>query len=626
MKEGILKFLPSVWLIPLLSICLYSGGAGSQFRFAFFPLMALTSLRLPPPAILLVGASFSAFYALMALMGDASGAGDLLPVTAELTAYLLTSWCAAKVASFIAGEESRFRLAETNFQGLSNELSRRSMNLQATLDALSQAHARLQRLDSEKTAFLAKIAHEIRTPLTGIRSYSEILLSYGDLDRETEREFMEVIQSESLRLTNLVNDLLDLIKIETGKHEPAIGMVDAAELITAGMKVMQPAAEKRGLELTSDIPPEPVAVRADRGQITQVIINLLSNAVKFTSRGSITLGFRKGTEFAEFFVGDTGEGIFPGEEEKIFDEFYRVLDNVPERPAGSGLGLSICKKIVEIHGGTIRVESRIGEGSTFSFTIPLFNGVLHDRGIPLREKSRHSPGEVRPILVVVRNTVKRMCLRKSLENVGYSTYGAVSYDKACDLIKYSPIDLIIGETADDRAGVETLASAVQDEGTPFFLAHFHVEPQEDISIAFNGYIWKPFERNQLLQAMEPLKMGRKRIAIISKNSEESRILQMLLGIEGYQVTLIGNNTRLPISCTEFGPNAVIIGTYAEEELDTIISALKKVPQLAGTPLLLVLDEKPHGNLRLVSAPHQDDKPLIFGLSPLIHEIERAILK
>jgi len=625
MDKRLFNILAALSVVPLIALCLFTGGASSAARFAFFPLMTLLALRLSPNAILVAGAGFFGSYVLMLSMNMPSGS-PLTSAATELICYAITTWGAAVMARSVAMERNQFRLAEAAFQGLSNELSHRSLNLQATLDALSQAHSKLQYLDRNKTTFLANIAHELRTPLSGIRSYSEILLTYDDLEVSTQREFLEIIQNESVRLTNLVNDLLNLIKIETGNIELAIGRVDGAELIERCIKVMKPTAEAKGLALESSVPHENVFIKADPGQMTQVIINLLNNAVKFTQQGGITVKVRPKGEFAEFSVTDSGEGLFPDEQEKIFDEFYRVLDSVPNRPAGTGLGLSICKKIVEFHGGIISVESRIGAGSTFSFTIPLFGRDDHALMIDPEKRARRIPEEFRPILVVMRNTVKRMCLRKGLENVGYKTYGAVTYEKAGDLVKSSPVDLIIGEITDNADGLELLSNTAHREGTPFYMAHFHAEPPEVISMAVNGYIWKPFERHQLLQALKSLPMKRNRITIISPDMDESRMLQMLLGVEGYTISLFSNDARLVHSCTEFNPDVIIIGSFDEQHLGTIVRGIKATEQVANIPLILALAEKPRGHIKLVTTPLQDDKPLLFGLSPLIQEIEGAIFK
>ena len=419
-NEKLRDILLQLSILPLVAVCLYTGRASSPFRFFFFPLLPLISVYLAPQAVLLTGIAFSSLQIVLIIV-TGPDLQSLPRDAAEVACYLLTTWAATRIAAARAEEKRRFSLAETTFQGLGNELSHRTTNLQTAYDVLSQAHTRLQDLDRNKTAFLANIAHELRTPLSSIRAYSEILLTYDDLDSANQREFTEIIQNESVRMTNLVNELLNLVKIETGKIELAAGKVDAVEVIGECIGIMKAMAVAKGLTLEAPPVSDTVCVNADAGQLKQVLINLINNALKFTRHGGVTVGVVLQGPSAEFFVADTGEGIFPEEQEKIFQEFYRVLDSVPNRPAGTGLGLSICRRIVEIHGGTMSVESEVGKGSTFRFTIPLF---ASEKPLFVTESGVHpkrDQGELRPILVVCGTTVKWMCLRKSLEEVGYKT-------------------------------------------------------------------------------------------------------------------------------------------------------------------------------------------------------------
>lgn len=614
-------------ILPLLAVCLFTGGASSPFRFFFFPLLSLLSLHMAPNAVLQTGIAFSLFYAVLPLLNKAAGTSALAPAVLEFVCYILTTLAATRIASVRHEENRRYLIAESTFQGISNELSHRSMNLQTTLDALSQAHSKLQELDRNRTGFLSNIAHELRTPLSGIRSYSEILLTYNDLDNATQREFTEIIHSESVRLTNLVNELLNLIKIQTGKIELALGRVDAAELIDNCIKVMKPMAAERGLQLTASIPPDTVHIKADMDQVTQVLINLVNNAIKFTRQGGVTVGVVSKGDEADFFVSDTGEGIFPEEQEKIFEEFYRVLDNVPDRPQGSGLGLSICKKIVEFHGGEISVESSIGKGSTFRFTIPLLSSgdqpLLPDAGL----KPRRHHDQFRPILVVIENNAERAFLRKSLEGVGYKTIGAMTYDNACLLAKASPVDLIIAEILNNREGLESLSALALSEGTPFFMAYFYSEPPGIISLVISAYVWKPFDSYQILQLIEPFKKNRMKFAIISPDMDESRMLQMILGVEGYATSVFSNVDDFIPCCDSLCPDAIIIGSFAAHLVDNIVLRVSAVKAMAQVPLFLVLNNtKPGGQVKLVTLSAQFNRPLQFGLSPLIQEIENELFK
>lgn len=549
----------------------------------------------------------------------------LIAVT-EFIFYLLTALVAARVAMTVTRERTQFRLAESTFQGLSTELSNRTINLQTTLEKLSLVHAKLENVDRNKTTFMGDIAHELRTPLSGIRSYSEILLSYEDLDVPTQREFLEIIQNESVRMSKIVNDMLNLIKLEAGNIKLALGKVSSPELIEECIKVMLPMAAAKNLSLDSRIPPVSIYIKADKGQVMQVLVNLVSNAVKFTQNGGITIGVALKEQWAEFFVTDSGDGIFPAEQEKIFDEFYRVLDNVPSQPTGTGLGLSICKKIVESHEGKITVESSIGKGSTFRFTIPLF---FDGEKLPVtisEEMSTRRSEEFRPILVVIKNTVKRTCLRKSLENLGYNTFGATSSEKALSLLESSSVDIIITELNSSIDEIEPLLTLTASEKMPVYMSYFYVEPPELISLVITGYIWMPFDRHQILTLFESLKMPRKKISIVTPYMDESRLLQTILGIEGYATALASNDDKFVDNIISFLPEAIIIGTFAGEQIDIIVNKIKTTAKVANVPLILALKESPPRNVKLITLPAQGDRPLLFGLSPLVQKIESELFK
>jgi signal transduction histidine kinase len=232
---------------------------------------------------------------------------------------------------------------------------------------------RLKELDQMKSDFVSNVSHELRTPLTSIKGSVDNMLDglTGPLN-EKQIRYLVRIKSNSDRLSRLINDLLDLSKIEAGRIDvrPATLLMNAlAEEIAEHLKPL--AAEKRiGIEVAA---PDPqVTVWADRDKVTQVLTNLIGNAVKFTPHdGKITIAIvRNGNEWVQISVADTGPGIVAEEADRIFTKFYQIADTDKQRPKGSGLGLAISKALVEMHGGKIWVESELGRGSTFSFTLP----------------------------------------------------------------------------------------------------------------------------------------------------------------------------------------------------------------------------------------------------------------
>ncbi|MEL7121390.1 MAG: sensor histidine kinase, partial [Bacteroidota bacterium] len=262
-------------------------------------------------------------------------------------------------------------------------------------NAAIAAEAAAKEADLAKTAFLNTVSHELRTPLTSILGFAR--LNKRNLEQKvipeinkeadkaqkaanTNSSNLDIITSEGQRLTDLINELLDLAKIESGKVDWKIAPQQPRDLVDSAIHATTALfAEKSELELIKEIPDDLPMVMADKDRIQQVLINLISNAVKFTNSGHIKLGITESQDHKiTTYIEDTGSGIPSDQIEKIFERFQQVEDNQSGKPKGTGLGLPICKEIVEYHGGEIWVESRLGEGSTFYFTLLIVGNPADD--------------------------------------------------------------------------------------------------------------------------------------------------------------------------------------------------------------------------------------------------------
>lgn len=232
---------------------------------------------------------------------------------------------------------------------------------------------RLKDLDKMKSDFVSNVSHELRTPLTSIKgSVDNMLDGLTGLLNEKQIRYLARIKSNTDRLSRLINDLLDLSRIEAGRIEvrPATLLLTAlAEEVAEHLK---PLAAEKLIRIEVPSPDPEVTVWADRDKVTQVLMNLIGNAVKFTPQdGKVTVAIEKnGSDYIQISIADTGPGILPEEANKIFSKFYQVDNIDKQKPKGSGLGLAISKALVEMHGGKIWVESEVGRGSTFHFTLP----------------------------------------------------------------------------------------------------------------------------------------------------------------------------------------------------------------------------------------------------------------
>ncbi|MEW6408629.1 MAG: ATP-binding protein [Nitrospirota bacterium] len=229
---------------------------------------------------------------------------------------------------------------------------------------LIEANRRLEELDKRKSAFMADISHELRTPLTAIRGAMDYLIAKSD---GGTTPFLEIVKNNADRLTRLVNDLLDLSRIEMGTIGMMLKPYDISTLINEIVITFQPLASEKKIELEVSTK-RGLVTSIDEDRIRQVLINLISNALQFTPEGGkITVRAYEENSNVVVSVSDNGTGIAPEDQEKIFEKFHKVKDSGSR---GAGLGLAICKGIVEAHGGSIRVESEVGKGSNFVFTLP----------------------------------------------------------------------------------------------------------------------------------------------------------------------------------------------------------------------------------------------------------------
>ncbi len=243
----------------------------------------------------------------------------------------------------------------------------------------------LRRLERVRRDFIANISHELRTPLASVRLLAETLEDAIDTDPEQAQAFVEKIENEVHHLTALVTELLDLSRIESGQTPMSIEPVEAELLVREVMARMLPQAQRHRVQLGTEIEQGKTLVAADSRQITRVLVNLLHNAIKYTpSGGTVVIGTRpqngSGGTAQSFFVRDTGAGIPPEDLPRIFERFYKVnrarskaAFSMPGslESGGSGLGLAIARHVVEAHGGRIKAESTLGQGSIFTFTLPV---------------------------------------------------------------------------------------------------------------------------------------------------------------------------------------------------------------------------------------------------------------
>jgi signal transduction histidine kinase len=257
-----------------------------------------------------------------------------------------------------------------------DELGALAANLNRMNDELGRPYEELESVSKHKSEFLANMSHELRTPLNAIIGFSEVLQQqmFWQLN-EQQLGYVDDVLDAGRHLLSLINDILDLSKVEAGKMELDLADVSLPETLQSGLTMHGERATKGGITLGLNIEPDEIVIRADERKVRQVVFNLISNAVKFTpSGGRIDVSAQLTDGLVEVAVTDTGSGIPPEDQEVIFEEFGQARGDGTGRPEGTGLGLPLSRKFIELHGGRLWVESVEGEGSTFRFTLPVKAG------------------------------------------------------------------------------------------------------------------------------------------------------------------------------------------------------------------------------------------------------------
>lgn len=382
---------------------------------------------------------------------------------------------------------------------------------QKMVDDLIEARDKAEESDRLKSAFLMNISHEIRTPLNSIMGFADLLAGQTTNPEEVRKQGA-LIYKNGHRLLNLINNILKISKIDAGAETLSLTVFSPAKLIEEVVSLFSPQASKRGLELSAVVSSveSSLMVEADRLKIHQVIDNLVGNALKFTEKGSIKLGFEVGDGKLKFFVSDTGRGIPQSEYGKIFERFYQADTSLNRGYEGVGLGLAICRSMVNLMGGKIWVDSVEGKGSEFMFEIPVRfinaepENVLTNQ-LP-QQWEKHSK-ESKTIMVVDDDEPSLLMMKAMLSSAGYKALFASGGYEALDLLKQNPeISLILLDIKMPVLdGMETLKQIRQMGINAVIVATTaYALPGDEQRIrqsGFDDYISKPINRTQIVNLL-----------------------------------------------------------------------------------------------------------------------------
>jgi signal transduction histidine kinase/DNA-binding response OmpR family regulator len=463
----------------------------------------------------------------------------------------------------------------------------------------SHARAAAEEADAAKSSFLSTVSHELRTPLTSVLGFAKIIRRrleerlfpmVPEDDRKVAQakkqviENLDVVVSEGERLTKLIDDVLDLAKIEAGKFTWNMATVTMGDVIDRATSATASLFEAKKLRLIRKVEPDLPVITGDQDRLIQVVINLISNAVKFTDAGSITCSARRDGDELIISVIDSGIGISPADQPKVFEKFKQVGDTLTDKPKGTGLGLPICKEIIEYHGGHIWVESEPGKGSTFSFTLPIAEAAT-GADLPLRKRridiealmrqlrervDTHQPRD-KSVLVVDDDPNIRSLLHQELADAGYRVRLAEDGRKALTLIREETPGLVILDVMmPEMNGFDVAAVLKNDPLTmdiPIIILSIVEDKERGFRLGVDRYLTKPIDTASLFHEVDALLdqgKSKKRVMVVDEDVSTVRTITDVLEARGYQV-VEANGSDLVSRAVHSKPDVIILNSLLSSE-------------------------------------------------------------
>jgi PAS domain S-box-containing protein len=376
-------------------------------------------------------------------------------------------------------------------------------------NAIIKAREKAEQSDRLKSAFLANMGHEIRTPMNGILGFSE-LLKNKSLSGEEQQEYVTIIEKSGARMLNIINDLIDLSKIESGLMNVNKSRYNINEQTEYIYSFFKPETESRGLlfYVLNGLTHDAAFIETDKEKVNAVLINLIKNSIKFTDKGSIKFGYTKKPGSLEFFVRDTGVGISPEQKEIIFERFRQGSESLSRNYEGAGLGLSISKSFVEMLGGTIWMESKVGEGSAFYFTVP------YDSELSARKIKNESKTEIRSkkqnlnILIAEDDEFSSLLISSIVKNISNEILFARTGREAVEICRDEPgIDLILMDIKMPDTDGYNAAKQIRkfNEKVKIIAQTSYAQTgdrEKALESGCNDYISKPILKNDLLSMIK----------------------------------------------------------------------------------------------------------------------------
>ena len=455
-----------------------------------------------------LGLAFLAVFAAIGLRSAVRAVSGGLPdVDHHVALFIVVDWLGAMASIAFLALHRRYNIFIES-ASIVREYEHEFAEKEREARSLAQINEELRRLDELKSEFLAMVSHELRTPLTAIVGYSRLLLRqvHGPLTPK-QVEHQEAIFRSAQRLTDLINELLDVSRLESGRVELAPRPVNARSIVDQGIAVVAVAAQGKHIQITNAVDRETPAVQADPERLQQILVNLLSNAVKFTpDGGQVSVAAGRHKDQVWMGVSDTGVGIPREELARIWDPFYQVESTLRRRHGGSGLGLTIVRRLVELHGGLVRAESE-GEnrGSRFTFTLPIATTPAMQEPAPARELRIEPVLAGRRVLIVEDEKDNQDLMRAVVEDLlgGEARVCADGERGVFEAVEQPPALILLDLMLPSVSGWEVarrLRANQRTKDVPIIAVTALARPQERESALHagcDGYLSKPFSPDEM---------------------------------------------------------------------------------------------------------------------------------
>jgi signal transduction histidine kinase/DNA-binding response OmpR family regulator len=460
----------------------------------------------------------------------------------------------------------------------------------------------LRRADETKTRFLSNMSHEFRTPLNSIRALTRLLLerSDGPVNAEQERQ-LNFIAKATEQLTELVEDLLDLAKIEAGKVEVRPTEFSVEELFSALRGMLRPLLVSDKVALRFEADPGLPPIYSDENKISQILRNLISNALKFTEGGEIRVRARAADSrgWIAFSVEDTGIGIAEEDHERIFEEFAQVRNSMQARVKGTGLGLPLCRRLASLLGGNIALQSALGQGSTFTVTLPVSVKAPTADAVHLPEAPLEVPAHL-SVLVVEDRADNQLIYDKLLRGTGYSVVQARTLHQAKDAVARARpaaivLDIMLGSETTWR-WLGELKSAPATATLPVIVASDVDDPRKGYALGADVYLPKPIERGALLDVLD--RLTRARILVIDDDPAARYAIRKLCDASPYHVLEAADAREGLRAANALRPEVIVLDlNLPDRRGEDVLSELSEGAETRDIPVVVATSEQLSQNRR-----------------------------